>query len=292
MSSSLAPSPAGQRGVPPLPEGFTSHRSDFEGISVHHMEGGSGPPLLMLHGVGPGTSAFGNFQAILAPLAGRFRIFAPDLVGFGSSGRKQAEPYFDFALWYRQVRHLLSLMPAGPVAVLGHSLSGALALKLAAHEPRVRHLLTTGTVGTRYEVTSGLQAIWTFPTSREALRHTLSHLVYDTSHLTDAFLDDRLEVLRQPGYQSYFEAMFGGDRQRLVESWVLSEEELEAIDCRLVMLHGINDLPCPAEQTTLRLMNKIKGADVVLLAECGHSPALEHPHKVLAAMDLLLGAEA
>lgn len=279
-------------GAPPLPPGFASCRSEFEGIPVHYLEGGSGAPLLMLHGVGPGTSAFGNFQAVLAPLAQRFHVYAADLVGFGASGRKRNEPYFDFACWYRQAHYMLALIPEGPVGVVGHSLSGALALKLAAHEPRVRHVLTTSTVGTRFAVTPALDTIWTFPTSRDALRNVLAHLVFDTAHLTDEFLDDRLAVLRQPGYQSYFEAMFGGDRQRLVESWLLADDELAAIDCKVVMLHGQNDLPCPAEETTMRLAPRVEQADVILLAQCGHSPALEHPHKLMAAIELLLGAGA
>ena len=56
-----------------------------EGIDVHYWAGGTGFPLLMLHGVGPGTSIQGNFGPVLEPLAARCRIVAVDLIGFGAS---------------------------------------------------------------------------------------------------------------------------------------------------------------------------------------------------------------
>ena len=84
-----------------------------EGIDVHYWAGGTGFPLLMLHGVGPGTSIQGNFGPVLEPLAARCRIVAVDLIGFGASGRKPNPPYFDLDLWLRQSEAMLALLPDG-----------------------------------------------------------------------------------------------------------------------------------------------------------------------------------
>ena len=86
---------------------------DFEGHRVHVWEGGEGFPLLMLHGSGPGAGTVANWRLVLEPLAARYRIVAADLVGFGASGRKREEPYFDLPLWRRQARAVLGLLPAG-----------------------------------------------------------------------------------------------------------------------------------------------------------------------------------
>src|SRR5579862_1906075 len=120
--------PAGEP-VPLALKGF-----EIEGCRAAYLEGGrpGGVPLLLMHGVGPGAAVSGAFAPIFPFLLERFHIFAMDLIGFGNSGRKPAPPYFDFALWQRQAAALAALMPARPMAVFGHSLSGAVALGLAA----------------------------------------------------------------------------------------------------------------------------------------------------------------
>ena len=105
-----------------------SKHTDVEGYKVHYWEGGKGFPILMMHGVGPGTSIMGNFQPALDGLCEQFHIFAMDLIGFGGSDRKTSTPYFDVDLWVRQAEAMLKLMPPGPVGVIGHSMGGALAL--------------------------------------------------------------------------------------------------------------------------------------------------------------------
>ena len=57
----------------------------FGKLRVETWEGGSGFPVLMLHGVGPGTSIQGNFGPVLEPLAAHCKLLAMDLVGFGGA---------------------------------------------------------------------------------------------------------------------------------------------------------------------------------------------------------------
>jgi 2-hydroxymuconate-semialdehyde hydrolase len=269
--------------------GFRERELVFEGATARYLEGGAGPPVLLLHGVGPGTSCQGNFRLVLAPLAERFHVYAMDLVGFGRSGRKAAPPYFDFDFWCRQAERMLAEMPDGPVGVVGHSLSGAIALRLGARVKRIGGILTTGSVGTAFKVNRHLERLWTLPRSREELRDVMSVIVHDASSVTDDALDERLAVLQAGDYAAYFEALFGGDKQRLADSWVLSPTELAAIACPVTMIHGRNDLPCPAEETTLRLAASIPQADILLLARCGHGPALEYPQKFMTAVESLFG---
>ena len=92
-----------------------------EGHGVHLWEGGDGFPILMLHGSGPGAGTVGNWRLVLEPLAARYRITATDLIGFGASGRKAQEPYFDLPLWRRQAQAVLALLPGDEVGVIGHS---------------------------------------------------------------------------------------------------------------------------------------------------------------------------
>ena len=185
-----------------------------EGHRVHLWEGGEGFPILMLHGSGPGAGTIGNWRLVLEPLAARYRIVATDLIGFGASGRKEQEPYFDLPLWRRQAQAVLDLLPAGEVGVIGHSLSASLALGLAMDNPRVTRVMTTGAMGAPARANRETEICWRFPETREELREAAEILVHDPSVITDAFLDARMAILHDGEYGPYFRSMFAGDKQR------------------------------------------------------------------------------
>jgi 2-hydroxymuconate-semialdehyde hydrolase len=258
----------------------------FEDTTIHCWEGGRGIPLLMLHGSGAGASTPGNYKRVLDPLTEHFHVLAADLVGFGQSGRRTREPYFDMEMWGRQAEHLIARLPEGPVGVVGHSLSGAIALKLAGRNRRVAAVLTTGTMGTSFPTKPGLRG-WMFPESREQLRQFAEGTVYTNSLIDDAELDHRSSILYAPGYREYFSSMFSRERQYYIDASALSADELRRIECPVLMMHGAQDASFPPENTELVLAKSIPQADVVILGRCGHSVALEYPEKFLAAASLL-----
>jgi 2-hydroxymuconate-semialdehyde hydrolase len=263
---------------------------EFEGVPVHVWEGGAGFPVLLIHGSGPGASTLGNWRLVLEPLAQRYRILAADLIGFGLSGRKTTPPYFDLDLWLRQARAMLDLLGEEQLGVLGHSISGALALRLAATDKRIRKVLTTGCMGARFAANEHTVRTWTFPETREDLRRAAESLVFDKSVITDEYLDNRMRVLHSGDYADYFRSMFAGDKQQYIDAARLSEEELQGVTCPVLMVHGRNDLPFPFEETTLTLSRSLRQADVVALSNCGHSPALEHPVKLVHLSEMIFGA--
>src|SRR4051794_35067549 len=88
---------------------------------------GSGPPVLLLHGSGPGTTA-AAWRPLIDAFAGRFRVIAPDLPGFGSA------PAAPIASWASELAWLLP--EDEPCAIVGNSAGGALAFALACAHPR------------------------------------------------------------------------------------------------------------------------------------------------------------
>ena len=226
---------------------------------------------------------------MLGPLAARYRIVATDLIGFGASGRKSEEPYFDLPLWRRQAQAVLDLLPAGDKGVIGHSLSASLALGLAIDNPRVTKVMTTGAMGVRGTANRETEICWRFPETRAALREAAEILVHDPSVITDEFLDARMAILHDGEYGPYFRSMFAGDKQRFIDEAVLPPEKLAALTCEVMMLHGRDDRPFPCEENTAVLARHIPRADTFVIAACGHSPALEHPDKLLAAAQMLFG---
>jgi len=258
----------------------------FPSASVHFVEGGQGFPVLLLHGTGPGVSVVGNFRPVLEALRQRYHVFGMDWIGFGASGRLAAPPFFDMALWERQVRFALARMPGDRVGILAHSLAAAVALRVAATERRVAKLLTTGAMGAHFPANERTQATWTFPSSREALRATLQGLVYDPSLITEDFVANRFENLQRGDYRAHFSSMFAGPPQAYVDAAVVPEAALAAVDADVLMMHGRDDIAFPASTTTT-LARKVPAADVWMVSRCSHSIAVEYPDKVLAAAQVL-----
>lgn len=254
---------------------------EVEGIPVHGWEGGSGFPLLLLHGSGPGASTLGNWRLVIGELAARYHVIATDLIGFGLSGRKKQEPFFDPDLWLYQALQMLDRFQADSVGILGHSLSGALALKAAGLDSRIKKVLTTGTMGAAFTVNAATELVWTFPEGRQAIRRVGEAIVYDKSLITDTYIKGRVAVLSAPGYEDYFSRMFAGDKQRYADAVLLSDEELARVRCDVALIHGRDDVAFPSS-VSQAIAGKLLQADVHLLAHCSHSPALEHPEKLIS----------
>lgn len=261
----------------------------FGDLRVHIWEGGTGFPIVIIHGSGPGASTLGNWNAVLQPLAERYHIIASDLVGFGLSERKPSTPYFDFNLWLSQAEFLVEQFTEQQVGIIGHSLSGAIALKVAANNKRISKVLTTGTMGTRFSPNEETNRVWTFPATREDLKRTAETLIFDKDLITKEYIDNRMKVLHSGDYRQYFETMFAGDKQKYIEATILTEDELTAIAADVTMIHGRQDVCFPYKDTTLPISCHLPQADVLLLGRCRHSPALEHPERFMSCAHALFG---
>jgi 2-hydroxymuconate-semialdehyde hydrolase len=260
---------------------FRERDVPFEGTTIHLYEGGAGAPLVLFHGSGTGAATLSNFRKVMEPLAVHFRVIAADLVGYGQSGLRPQEPYFDISMWLRQVQHVVNLADAPKVGVVGHSLSGALVLKAAAANPRIAAVATTATMGVAGARRSAGVKGWVLPATREELRRQIQGTVVDPNMIDEAEIDRRMTVLAQPGYKEYFARMYSGEQESFIDGSAVSDEELAAIRCPAVLFHGANDRSFSPEGTSLRLAKGMPQADVVVLSQCAHSVALEQPAKFL-----------
>ena len=108
-------------------------------IRVH--EFGAGPALLMLHGGGAGANGLSNYGKNIDTLATRFRVIVADMPGYGAStkGLDQADVFGDLA---RSMIGLLDALGVEQAHVIGNSLGGACALRMALDAPeRVERLV-------------------------------------------------------------------------------------------------------------------------------------------------------
>src|SRR5436190_11222678 len=92
---------------------------------------GSGPAILLIHGIGDNSTTWSTVQSKLAQ---RFTVIAPDLLGHGKSDKPRAD--YSVAAYANGMRDLLSVLDIDHVTVVGHSLGGGVAMQFAYQFPQ------------------------------------------------------------------------------------------------------------------------------------------------------------
>jgi 4,5:9,10-diseco-3-hydroxy-5,9,17-trioxoandrosta-1(10),2-diene-4-oate hydrolase len=187
------------------------------GVSTSSTTGepvGGGLPLVMLHGGGPGASAWSNFGPALPRFAADFRTLLVDQPGFGGSDRPTVVGnYYRHSAEY--VVKLLDELQIERVHLLGNSLGGGTAMRLAlTHPDRVARLVLMGPGGLSLNLfhadpTEGVQRLMDFgadPT-RETLRAFISTMVVNQSLVTDELVEQRYADATAPGAQEAMREM-------------------------------------------------------------------------------------
>lgn len=160
---------------------------DTGAVLTNYHDVGSGEPVLMLHGSGPGVSAFANWRLVLQALPGDFRLLAPDLAGFGYSVTPKDFVY-SRQNWLDQIVRFIDAMGVDKVHVVGNSFGGSMALALAIARPeRVNKIVLMGSVGVPFELTPGLDAVWGYTPSAENMRAIMKIFAYDQGLIGDAW---------------------------------------------------------------------------------------------------------
>jgi 2-hydroxymuconate-semialdehyde hydrolase len=178
------------------------------GIRTNYHEWGKGFPVILIHGSGPGVSAWANWRLTLPALGQRFRVLAPDMVGFGFTERP-ADNVYDISRWLVHLEGFLDALGIAQAHLVGNSFGGALALAFAIRRPmRVRRLVLMGSAGISFPITPGLEAVWGYTPSLENMRHLLDIFAYDRRLVTDELAKMRFEASIRPGFQESFSAMF------------------------------------------------------------------------------------
>ena len=132
-----------------------------------------------------------------------------------------------------------------------------------------------GSVGVSFPLTAGLDAVWGYEPSLEAMRKLLDVFAYDRSLVTDELAELRYQASIRPGFQESFAAMFPAPRQRWVDALGSPEEAIRALPHDTLILHGREDEVIPLS-ASLRLAELIDRAQLHVFGRCGHWTQIEH----------------
>jgi len=265
---------------------------DLGPLRVHHMQGGRGPAVLFIHGLG--SSGYMEWRRNLEPTATRHRVYAPDLPGYGRTDMED--------------RGLRS------AALIGASLGGRIALEVALDRPGlVRKLALVNTLGLgrpkvrTAQVMYGLVTIPRFGeavmgVARDALAWAPRTMIrrfaarYSgasadlTEALDDAYLSDLREMYAADGYRSAYlstvrslvnpRALFGGHHD--------VTRRLNELKIPVQLIWGADDplFPLAHAERARALIGK---ASLAVIKGAGHTPQAERPEEFNRVLDDFLG---
>lgn len=248
---------------------------DVNGIATNYHDVGEGDPVLLIHGSGPGVSAWVNWRGVLPELSKTHRVIAPDVLGFGYTERPEGVTY-DMATWTEHLVGLMDALGIEQAAVVGNSFGGALALDVATHHPdRVTKLVLMGAAGVPFELTEGLDKVWGYQPTLENMIEIMDVFAWDKSRLTEDLARIRYEAATRPGVHEAFSSMFPAPRQEGVEDLTIPDQDIRGIQQPTLIVHGRDDEVIPLS-TSMRLNELIDQSQLHVFGQCGHWVQIEH----------------
>jgi pimeloyl-ACP methyl ester carboxylesterase len=255
------------------------------GAKIHYLEAGSGPVVILLHGLGGDAT---NWAPTIGPLAQKYRVIVPDQIGFGKSDKPlinyRVGTLVDFlAGLYKELK-------IERASLVGNSLGGWTVTAFAlAHPEKVDRLVLVDAAGFAItgdldpKVLNGLN-----PSTRAAVKEMMPLVFYNAQMFTsDAAVDT-----------FFARKMTAGDGytiQRFIDSIGYGQDVLDkklgALKHPTLIIWGREDGLTPLAMGE-RFKKEINGSQLFIIEKCGHVPQLEKPAEFnTALMKFLSGAD-
>lgn len=268
---------------------LTDGRWQLAGISTAVLEGGEGPPLVLLHG--PGEFAAG-WLPVFRQLVRTHRVIAPDLPGHGAS--LLPDTGLDAARLLDWLDELIKQTCASPPVLVGRVVGGALAARFAAeHSGRLAHLVLVDSMGLApFEPTPrfarALHRFFAGPTETSYDRF-MEFCAFDLDRVRER-LGTRwqpwaayaVELAATPAAQAAVGAMLGHFAAPL------PPEQLARIDVPTTLIWGRDDLALPL--AAAKAARDRYGWPLHVIPDAGDDPALDQPDAFLTALRSALDA--
>lgn len=250
---------------------------------LYYNDAGEGPPVIMLHGGGPGASGWSNYSRNIGPFvdAGH-RVVLPDCPGFGQSDPiVVSEPRG--LVNARAVVGLMNELGIERASLVGNSMGGASALTFALEYPeRLDKLVLMGPAGLGdtsifapmpMEGIKHLLKVYAEP-SLDALEDMLKVFVYDPGLLTEDLIEGRFRnMMRDDGVhlKNFIESAMAGPAAVLVDV----SARLGEIQAPTLCTWGANDRFVPLDHG-LKVVKSVPDSRLHVFSRCGHWAQWEH----------------
>jgi 2-hydroxy-6-oxonona-2,4-dienedioate hydrolase len=259
----------------------TQHVLETPQGKLHYHEAGSGTPLILLHGSGPGVTGWANFQGNLGLFAQHFRTFILDMPGYGGSDPVEGNPIQGAV---DAVVRFMDAMGIEKANILGNSLGGMVGSFVAAYHPqRVIRFCTIGGIGQAiFSPFPGeginLLVEFTENPTRENIVAWLRSMVYDQSMVTEELIQDRLARATTPEAIAWSKKLYSREAIKAIANppptaprgW----NHLPLIQCPTLVTWGRDDRVSPVDMSLLP-MRLIPKCELHIFYNCGHWAMIE-----------------
>lgn len=257
------------------------------GVLRYH-QAGDGPPLLLLHGSGPGVTGWRNFRNNLGVFAQHFTTYILEFPGFGVSDDTDLHP---MAAALPSVTHFLDGLGLESVDIIGNSMGGVVGTRFAMQSPkRVKKLVTIGGMGLALNIPSPTEGInllvdFTANPTREGLVRWLESMVYDRSMITEELIQERWDLATEPATLEFCQRMY--NRAAMTAAPATDQAPywsmLHTIQAEVLLTWGRDDRVSPVDMATLP-MRMIPNAELHVIPKCGHWAMIEQKERWEAAV--------
>src|ERR1044072_4466510 len=264
--------------------GQTGKETTVFGQKIHYVEAGSGPTVILLHGLG-GSSQVWQFN--IAALAEKYHVVVPDQIGFGKSEKPlvnyRIRTYVDF------LDQFCKQLGIERASLVGNSMGGWIATAFTAAFPdRVDKLVLGDAAGYRPPKDLDTRSFYGLnPTTREGMKVLVAKVFYNKLFLTDAAIDQAIATRLAAGD--------GYTINSITESIIRGEDFLDdavkTIKRPTLIIWGRQDGLVPLAEGE-HFNKDIAGSKLVVFDQCGHMPNVEKPAEFNAAVLKFLGEGA
>jgi pimeloyl-ACP methyl ester carboxylesterase len=250
-------------------------------VRLHYNEAGTGPPVVFVHGGGPGASGWSNFNTNIGPFSEHFRVLLVDMPGWGESDAVVPNES-RFTLNARSFRDMLDALDIEKAHFVGNSFGGGSSAKFAIDYPeRIGKLVLMGAAGSGPNLLSPfpmegikrLGEVWENPT-KESFHEMIKAFVYDSSFVTEQLLEERVNSLLS--HPELLEARRKTPPQ--FNRVVPITQELPDIKAETLVLWGRDDRFEALEKAFI-FQGLIPDCDVHVFDKCGHWVQYEQSEK-------------
>ena len=266
-------------GVPDEADGAPElQTADVGGRKISYAGAGTdGEVILLVHGYGGDRNSWLFLQE---PLAARYRVYALDLPGHGTSAKDVGDG--SIGMLAGAVTGVLDALGADRAHLVGHSMGGAVALAVAASAPgRIASLTLIAPSGFGPQINAGYLRGFADAQTRRELKPVVGQLFADESLVTRQVVDDLLAYKRLDGVDEALHTLLGllldGDAQAADSTAALA---VVGGALPVSVVWGASDRVIPPDQA-----ERVTGAARYVVDGAGHMPHMERPAQVQAAIE-------
>jgi 2-hydroxy-6-oxonona-2,4-dienedioate hydrolase len=264
--SANAPNTTPERPMSTSSSTAVSRSLQANGHTLAYLKQGSGPAVLIVHGIGGHKE---DWQATMAALAPHRTVYAVDMIGFGASSKSAAD--ITIRTQVEAARALLDAEGVSRVSLIGNSVGGWVAATFASLYPsRVDKLVLVDAAGFK-AMFEGPSPVNFYPDTVAEMRKLLSYVLVAPATQTPEFAERALGALNASGDKQAAEAVFKG----LYVSPRL-EEVMPGIGAPTLVLWGAQDKLFPPALADM-VSGNIRGSRKLLIDAAGHFPQLDNP---------------